>query len=202
MGAEVKSNFRRCLAEVLAHEGGWADHPRDPGGATMKGVTLKTFRSYYPGATRDDLRNITDAQLERIYRKGYWDAVRGDDLPAGLDLVAFDAAVNSGVSRGAKWLQQALSVTADGKIGPQTIAAAKAAEPISVIDTALMRRMAFLRGLKTFDVFGKGWTRRVEAVRGAAKAMVAPAAPVPAPEAGGWLAALLRALAAMFGRKA
>lgn len=197
----MKSNFRRVLAETLAHEGGWSDHPRDPGGATMKGVTLKTFRSYYPGATKEDLRNITDAQLERIYREGYWDAVRGDELPAGLDLVAFDAAVNSGVSRGAKWLQQALGVTADGKIGPATLAAARAAEPISVIDAALDRRMAFLRGLGTWDVFGKGWTRRVEAVRGAAKAMVAPAAPIPAPAAGGWLAALVRALAAMFGRK-
>ena len=198
----MRSNFPRVLAETLSHEGGWSDHPQDPGGATMKGVTLKTFRTYYPGATKDDLRNITDAQLERIYRDGYWNAVRGDDLPAGLDLVAFDAAVNSGVSRGAKWLQQALGVTADGKIGPATIAAAKAAEPISVIDTALMRRMAFLRGLKTFDVFGKGWTRRVEAVGAAAKAMVAPAAPVPAPAPGGWLAVLLRALMAMFGRKA
>jgi lysozyme family protein len=200
-GPDVKTNFPRCLAEVLKHEGGWADHPRDPGGATMKGVTLKTFRSYYPGATKDDLRNITDAQLQRIYRDGYWNAVRGDELPAGLDLVAFDAAVNSGVSRGAKWLQQALGLTAVGKIGPATLAAAKAADPISVIDAALDRRMTFLRGLGTWDVFGKGWTRRVEAVRGAAKGMVAPAAPVPAPAAGGWLAALLRTLAAMFTRR-
>jgi lysozyme family protein len=198
---EVKSNFKRCLAEVLKHEGLWSDHPRDPGGATMKGITLKTYRTYRPGASKDDLRNITDAEVERIYRDGYWNAVRGDDLPAGLDLVAFDAAVNSGVSRGAKWLQQALSVTADGKIGPATIAAAKKAEPISVIDTALMRRMAFLRGLSTFDTFGRGWTRRVESVAAVAKGMVAPAA-TPAAKPDGLWAALLRALAALFGRKA
>jgi lysozyme family protein len=198
----VKGNFQRVLAETLKHEGGWSDHRLDPGGATMKGVTLKTFRSYYPGATKEDLRNITDAQVERIYREGYWNAVRGDDLPAGLDLVAFDAAVNSGVSRGAKWLQQALGVTADGKIGPVTLAAAKTAEPAAAIDAAITRRMTFLQGLNTWPTFGKGWTRRVEAVRSAAKGMVAPATPVPAPASGGWLAALLRALAAMFGRKA
>lgn len=198
----MKGNFKRCLAEVLEHEGGWADHPRDPGGATMKGITLKTFRMYRRSATKDELRNISDEDVERIYRDGYWDAVSGDDLPAGLDLVAFDAAVNSGVSRGAKWLQQALGVTADGKIGPVTLAAAEKAEPISVIDAACDRRMAFLRGLKTFDVFGVGWARRVKAVRAAAKGMVAPAAPIPAAKPDGLWAALLRALAALFGRKA
>lgn len=186
----MRDNFPACLAETLRHEGGWADHPKDPGGATMKGVTLATYRRWKPGATKDDLRRITDAEVAAIYRKGYWDAVNGDDLPAGLDLVAFDGAVNSGPARGAKWLQQALGVTADGKIGPKTIAAARAAQAEAVIDRACDLRMAFLRGLNTWPTFGKGWGRRVNEVRDAATAMAAkpatkpaqkPAAPAAAP---------------------
>ena len=176
----MRDNFPACLAETLRHEGGWADHPKDPGGATNFGVTLATYRRWKPGATKDDLRRITDAEVAAIYRKGYWDAVSGDDLPAGLDLVAFDGAVNSGPARGAKWLQQALGVTADGKIGPKTIAAAKAAHAEAVIDRACDLRMAFLRGLNTWPTFGKGWGRRVNEVRDAATAMAAKPAPKPA----------------------
>lgn len=169
----MKSNFDHCLRLVLAHEGGWADHPKDPGGATMKGVTLATYRKYKPGATKAQLRAISDADLAMIYRDGYWNKVKGDDLPAGLDLVAFDAAVNSGVSRGAKWLQSALGVPADGKVGPKTIAAANAAHKEAVIDRACDLRLGFLRQLGTWKTFGKGWTRRVESVRDTASKMAA-----------------------------
>jgi lysozyme family protein len=204
----MKANFEACLAEVLKHEGGWADHPSDPGGSTMKGVTIGTFARYKKrDVTKAELRAISDHDLRTIYRKEYWDKVRGDDLPAGLDLVAFDGAVNSGPSRGARWLQTALGVTADGKIGPATLTAADAAQPRGVIAKACDARLAFLRGLRTWPTFGKGWQRRVDSVRAVAVAMtaqppqkpasapVAPAAPADTPQPfKGFLGALLSLL--------
>ena len=174
----MKTNYEACLAETLKHEGGWADHPSDPGGATMKGVTLATYRKYYPNATKADLRKINDADLRRIYRT-YWDAVKGDELPPGLDMVAFDGAVNSGPIRGAQWVQHAVDVMPDGKIGPKTLEKAwqlmdpPAAGPI---DRAITARLNFLKSLKTWPNFGKGWQARVDAVR--AKAITMARAPV------------------------
>lgn len=168
----MKANFERCLAEILGHEGGWADHPSDPGGATMKGVTIGTFAQFKGRqVTKAELRAISDADLRAIYRRAYWDKVKGDDLPFGLDLVAFDGAVNSGPSRGAKWLQSALGVAADGVVGPQTLAHARAANVGQTIDYACDARMDFLRGLKTWGTFGTGWARRVTSVRTVAKDM-------------------------------
>lgn len=165
----MRDNFERCLAEVLKHEGGWSDHPADPGGATMKGVTIGTFAQFKGRkVTKAELRAISDADLRAIYRRKYWDVVKGDDLPAGLDLVAFDAAVNSGPGRGARWLQEALGVTADGRIGPATIEAARAANAGAIAIGACQIRLRFLTSLKTWPTFGKGWTRRVEAVQRAA----------------------------------
>ena len=162
----MKENFARCLPEILRHEGGWADHPKDPGGATMKGITIGTYRQWKGRAvTKAELRAIPDEEVAAIYRRNYWDKVRGDDIPAGLDLVAFDAAVNSGPARGARWLQTALGVAADGKIGPKTIAAAQAADAATAINRALDIRLSFLRGLKTWPTFGKGWSARVAGVR-------------------------------------
>jgi len=137
----------------------------------MKGVTLDTYRQYRPNATKDDLRRITDAEVRAIYREGYWRKVRGDSLPAGLDLVAFDAAVNSGPRRGAQWLQRALGVAEDGVIGPNTIAAAMNASPRATINAACDYRLSFLRGLPRWPTFGKGWGRRVSDVRANALAM-------------------------------
>ena len=170
----MKANFERCLAETLRHEGGWSDHPSDPGGATMKGVTIGTFARYKKReVSKAELKAISDHDLQTIYRKEYWDKVRGDDLPAGLDLVAFDGAVNSGPSRGAKWVQQGLGVKADGKIGPVTIDRARAVSPRSAVEAACIARMTFLRGLSTWPTFGKGWARRVAEVREDALAMIA-----------------------------
>ena len=197
----MKTNFDRCLAEVLRHEGGYVNDPHDPGGETNMGISKRS----YP---KEDIKGMTRARAAEIYRRDYWNPVRGDDLPAGMDLVAFDAAVNSGVSRGAKWLQTALGVSADGKIGPQTIAAAKAAHPEAVIDRAVSARLAWLRTLKTWSRFGKGWTSRVESVREVATAM-AKAVPVHEPsfnagvdavlKPSGFIAALLALLKSMFG---
>ena len=202
----MKTNFDRCLTETLKHEGGWADDPHDPGGATMRGITIGTFRAWKGRAvTKAELRAISAADLRAIYRQKYWDAVRGDDLPAGLDLVAFDAAVNSGVSRGAKWLQTALGVAADGNIGPATLAAARKAHPEAVIDRATSARLAWLRTLPTWGRFGKGWARRVESVRevatGMAKARSIPVTDATTATGGGFIAALIALLKSIFTGK-
>lgn len=160
----AKENFAACLAQVLLSEGGWSDHPADPGGATMKGITLATYRKYRPGATKAELRAISDEEVARIYRDGYWDRVRGDELPAGLDLVAFDAAVNSGTGRAAKWVQAALGVLADGRIGARTIDAAHSVRPPEAIKRALLARKSFLISLSTWQTFGRGWATRLSRV--------------------------------------
>ncbi|MBP8216061.1 MAG: glycoside hydrolase family 108 protein [Thauera sp.] len=154
----MRENFAACLDEVLRHEGGYVNHPSDPGGETNMGISRRS----YPG---EDIRGMTRDRAGEIYRRDFWDAVQGDDLPAGLDLVAFDAAVNSGVSRGAKWLQQAVGVTADGVIGPKTALAAQGANVARAVQDATEARLNFLRGLKTWSAFGAGWTSRVQGVR-------------------------------------
>lgn len=158
----MKQNFPTCLNETLVYEGGWSDHKADPGGATMKGVTIAVFRKFKGrSVTKAELRAISDTDLRAIYKSGYWDKVAGDLLPSGLDHVAFDGAVNSGPSRGAKWLQKGLGVPADGKIGNGSLRAARASDPVAVIRRACAARMGFLRGLRTWGTFGKGWSRRV-----------------------------------------
>jgi lysozyme family protein len=200
----MKANFERCLAEVLKHEGGWADHPEDPGGATMKGVTIGTFAQFKGRkVTKDELRKISDADLRAIYRRKYWDVVRGDDLPAGLDLVAFDGAVNSGPSRGARWLQVGVGAASlDGKVGPITIERARAVNAASAIEAATIARLTFLRGLKHWPTFGKGWQRRVNDVRSVALGMAAVnPAPTPAANPLGPLARLFAAVLGMFKKR-
>ena len=183
------SNFEACLGEILKHEGGYVNHPKDPGGETNFGISKRS----YP---REDIKAMTRARAAAIYRRDYWDAVCGDDLPDGLDLVAFDAAVNSGVSRGAKWVQGAVGVIADGRIGEQTIAAAQRADTATAIHLALGRRLAFMRSLKTWGTFGKGWARRIDGVQVVALEMVkaAPAVVVPANP----IAAIIAAIIAIF----
>lgn len=162
-------NFARALALVLESEGGWSDNPADPGGATMKGVTLANFRRYVKAdAGKADLRKITDSQVATVYRRFYWDAVLGAELPDGIDYAVFDFAVNSGPGRAAKYLQAALGVVQDRRIGPATLAAAKAKPAGVVIDTLCDARLAFLERLPTWPTFGKGWSARVAGVRAAA----------------------------------
>lgn len=173
-------NFARALALVLKSEGGWSDNPADPGGATMKGVTLANFRRYVKAnATKADLRKISDQQVAAVFRRYYWDAVLGAELPDGVDHAVFDFAVNSGPGRAAKTLQAALGVAQDGRIGPATLAAARA-KPVGVtIDGLCDARLAFLKRLPTWATFGRGWSDRVTSVR--AQALLMSAAPVTAP---------------------
>jgi lysozyme family protein len=177
----ASGNYQRALALVLEHEGGWSDHPADPGGATMKGVTLATFRSFVPNATKDDLRNISTYMLGKIYREGYWQKVRGDDLPAGVDYAVFDFAVNSGPRRAIMALQRAVGVADDGRIGPITLAAVKRKSPEDIITRICSDRLSFMRRLSTWPTFGRGWQRRVEGVEREAIRMALAAASTPAP---------------------
>ena len=165
----MKHNFAECLGITLRHEGGFVSHPKDPGGATNKGITLATF-SLYLGrkASVDELKMISDTQLCEIYRKQYWDKVRGDDLPGGLDFCVFDFAVNSGPGRAAKMLQDLVGAEADGSIGHKTVAAVL--EHVSretlpkTIDQYQAKRLHFLQALPHWETFGKGWGRRVNEV--------------------------------------
>lgn len=166
----ARGNLKNCLPVVLVHEGGWSDHPKDPGGATMRGVTLATFRRYMPGASKADLRAISTDMLERIYRDGYWNPVRGEELPAGVDLAVFDYGVNSGPSRSIKDLQRTVGMSADGKIGLETMKAINRTDGKRVIQGVCSRRMSFLGGLAIWNTFKNGWTRRVADVE--AKAVV------------------------------
>lgn len=181
----TRSNFKACMDEIFAHEGGLSMIRSDPGNWTGGKVGVGELRGTKYGIAAHanpgvDIQNLTKAQAREIYRRQYWAKVRGDDLPAGVDLVAFDPAVNSGVRRGSQWLQRALGVTADGKIGPITVAKADASDPVPVIIKACAIRMGFLRGLKTFGTFGRGWSRRVASVEAVGVRMVAEAAHQPA----------------------
>lgn len=169
----MEKNFEKSLAAVLKHEGGYVDHPRDPGGATNKGITIGTFRRYVkPKATKRDLKNITKAQVESVYRQHYWDKVRASELPSGVDYAVFDFAVNSGPSRAVKFLQKVVGVSEDGRIGPATLEAVSDRDHAKTIETLCDNRLAFLKRLGTWGTFGKGWSRRVEGVRKMALGMV------------------------------
>lgn len=182
----MEANFQRALSLALQSEGGWSNDKKDPGGCTMKGITLATFRRYQPKASAKDLRNISDEMIGRIYRDGYWKPVEGDKLPSGLDYCVFDFGVNSGCSRAAKYVQRIVGAKVDGKIGPMTLKRVAMLEPAFIINQLCDDRLQFLRGLPTWEHFGHGWTRRVEAVRAAALAMVPDSAsggsPVPPPD--------------------
>jgi len=167
----ARGNLPACLKVTLAHEGEWSDHKDDPGGATMKGITIGRFRQDHPGATKTDLRNISGAEVERIYRVGYWNKGRCEDLPFGVDLATFDYNVNSGPARGVKALQAAVSVKQDGIAGPATVAAARLADPRSVIKRMCSARLGFVMGLPTWKTFGRGWSRRIADVEAKAVAM-------------------------------
>ncbi len=169
--------FSKILTNTLHHEGGWSDHPVDPGGATMKGVTMKTYSDFLGRpAMKDELRRIPDDHLRAIYRKGFWDKIRGDDIAAispGLAACVFDFAVNSGPGRAAKALQSLCGAVTDGAIGPNTIKQVAAWVEImgsqKAIEAYQVFRQHYLESLGTFATFGKGWTRRVSEMTDYAK---------------------------------
>ncbi|MFH6786331.1 MULTISPECIES: glycoside hydrolase family 108 protein [Methylobacterium] len=183
------STFERGLSLVLTHEGGWADDPHDPGGATNLGVTIGTL-SLWLGrpATRAEVRALTPASVAPLYRRRFWDAIQGDALPTGLDYALFDFAVNSGPRRAVIGLQRALGVADDGHLGPVTLGALSGRDVPALIEALCDGRLTFLRALSTWPRFGRGWARRVEEVRAAALGLHAvpgrPVAPLPCPTCG------------------
>jgi lysozyme family protein len=171
----LRANFEKSLKVVLAYEGGFANHPRDPGGRTLEGVIQRVYdgfrdRAGRPRQTLNPAMRGTVGWIEdrnAIYRAQYWNAIRGDALPAGIDLVMFDGAVNSGPFQAAKWLQRALGMKdVDGHIGEATLAAV-AAHPDhdALIAEILSRRLGMLRNLDTWATFGKGWSARLGNVK-------------------------------------
>ena len=162
----MKDNFEKCLEFVLHHEGGFVDHPEDPGGATNLGCTKATWEKWVGRlCTVDDIKALVPEDVAPLYREKYWDKVRGDDLPTGVDYCVFDTAINSGPGRAAKFLQEAVGAVADGAIGPRTLAAVREADPRQVIDAYCAARLAWLQELPTWPTFGRGWGRRVTEVR-------------------------------------
>lgn len=159
-------NFEESLALVLKHEGGWVDDPHDPGGETNMGVTIGTWEDWVghkvvPGS----LKSLTVKDIAPLYKVKYWDKVKGDQLPNGVDYAVFDYAVLAGPSRATKTLQSCAGVNADGIIGPKTLAAVNSKNPVDLSRCICDNRLAFLKSLPTWPRYGKGWSRRIADVR-------------------------------------
>jgi lysozyme family protein len=197
-------NYDPSLKRVLAHEGGYTNDKNDPGGPTNFGITIIDYRKYVKAdATAADVRAMNVDEAKEIYEAKYWNAMRCDELPSGIDYCVFDYGVNSGIGRAPKVLQRVLGIEADGKIGPITLAAVAKADPQKVVSDICRERLAFLRSLAIWPTFGKGWTTRVNDVERVAIGMTTKRPPPdvtkPVPAAPqGWLAFLL----SLFHRKA
>jgi lysozyme family protein len=156
--------FDHALKIILKHEGGYVNHPRDPGGETNLGVTKRVWQTWV-GRTNVDMRTLTPAKVAPLYKAQYWDKVRGDDFPPALSLVLFDFGVNAGVSRAAKMLQRIVGAVADGQIGRGTRQAVQlyvtAHGLAKLVEAYSEARRDYYRALSTFDTFGRGWLRRV-----------------------------------------
>jgi lysozyme family protein len=163
----VKDNFDECLKHLLVHEGGFVNHPKDPGGMTNLGVTAKVWAEWVGHDVNEKImRELTPTDVAPLYKRKYWDAVRADELVSGLDYCVFDCAVNSGPGRAIKFLQSCVGATPDGGFGPATMAAvSKSQNAKKLIEDYSNERLEFLMSLPTFDTFGKGWSRRVKEVK-------------------------------------
>ena len=164
----MKENYDHCLGLILHHEGGYVNHPKDPGGETNKGITRRVYENWCleQDLFRKDMKDLKISDVAPIYKQNYWDRVKADSLPDGVDLCVFDFSVNAGTGRGAKYLQTIVGATSDGAIGPNTLrqvdefVALRGEEDLVVAYSEARRR--YYRKLKTFDTFGRGWLRRVD----------------------------------------
>lgn len=161
--------LQRVLTVVLKWESGYVNHPGDPGGPTNMGITLKTLEGWRGAPlTAEDVKALTHDEAEAIYKARYWAACRCEAFEFPVALMVFDAAVNHGPGRAARLLQEALGVSVDGAIGPVTLDAAQAKDPVALATEIAARRMVFYGSLKTFKTFGLGWSRRLMDVLGEA----------------------------------
>ena len=159
-------NWTKSLEAILHHEGGYVNHPKDPGGMTNLGVTKRVYEEWVGYAVSENtMQNLTNEDVSPIYKKNYWDRVKGDQLPAGLDLCVFDFGVNAGTGRAAKYLQTLIGTVADGGIGPNTLKTLDAYVAKHGVKETIQNyqaeRQKYYESLSTFDTFGRGWTRRV-----------------------------------------
>jgi len=169
----MRQNFGRCLALTFAQEGGYSDHPLDPGGATNFGVTQATLsKARGRAVTKAEVRALSRDEAAAIYRQLYWAPIGGDDLPSGVDVAVFDHAVNSGPAAALRTLRAALGLPLAASLST-TLAASANTRADALVRELCRRRMSFLRGLRTFPAFGRGWTRRVDAVQAAALKLIA-----------------------------
>jgi lysozyme family protein len=171
----MTGNFDVCFELMLAHEGGYVHHEKDPGGRTNHGVTQRVWEEWLGRPVSEkEMRALTPTMVKPLYKRKYWDACRADELVSGVDYCVFDVAVNSGPGRAIKFLQSCVGVNADGGFGPATLAAVKEAEkdPARLVELYCAKRLEFLQSLKTFETFGKGWSRRVQEVKDKALKML------------------------------
>ena len=169
----MKENFEKSLELVLAHEGGYVNHPSDPGGKTNLGVTQRVWEDYVGHKVDEQtMRNLTKELVAPLYKSRYWDAVHGDQLPSGADYLAFDFAVNAGAFRSIKTIQRALNITADGIIGPVTVKAIQDTNAEEFINNFTNAKESFYRSLANFPTFGRGWLNRAAESKKAAKGML------------------------------
>lgn len=191
----MKFNANEAIRRILKHEGGFVNHPRDPGGATNKGVTIGTLRRLGMDLDGDgdvdiaDLRQLTTDDAVKVYKTFYWDEVKADLLPSGVDYTVADFAVNSGPRRAAQYLQRVAGVKADGVIGPKTLEAVAKLDAEAVIRKVNAKRLAFMKRQETWPTFGRGWQRRVNDVLAYSLQLAAK----PAPTKPNWLSGLIAA---------
>ena len=169
----MNRNWNKSFDLVIVNEGGYVDNKLDPGGATNWGCTQAVWEGYIGHKVSvDDMKALTKEDVKPLYKKRYWDAIHGDAIPSGLDYCLFDCAINSGVNRTAKIIPEIVGDFADGAIGNNTVSAITQLNPVTAINEFCDKRQAFLESLKTFPVFGKGWSKRVSEVRTRALEMV------------------------------
>ena len=167
-------NFQKSLELLLKSEGGFVNHPSDPGGMTNLGVTKKAWEAYVGRQVDEaEMRGLTPEIVAPFYKARYWNPCKCDQLPLGIDYAVFDFAVNAGVSRASKTMQSALGTAADGIVGPATIGVATNADPDHFLEKFSAAKEQFYRNLPTFEHFGKGWLRRVSEVKQTAEGMIA-----------------------------
>lgn len=196
------------MDEIFYHEDGYVDHPKDPGGATNMGITHKTLAAWrkvspWSDLPKSEVKNLSKDEARKIYEANYWRAVKGDDLPSGVDLFVMDYGVNSGPSRAVKALQTVVGVPADGVIGPVTLEAVRKTDPLKIVNELYKYRMQYLRSLKTWSTFGKGWTRRVDSVHKVSQELVGRKTPNPDELKGGssdLLQTILRLILKLLGK--
>lgn len=173
----MRGNFDACLKELLLHEGGYVNHPKDPGGRTNLGVTQRVYEEWIGYSVSEKImRGLTVDHVRTLYKVRFWDVVKGDDLPAGFDLCVFDFAVNAGTNRAARYVQRMVGAVEDGQIGPRTLSLVSQMVKSLGANHCIMRyqdmRRDYYKMLPTFPTFGKGWLRRTREVEDTAISMI------------------------------